>query len=169
MSAVLVVCAANVFRSPLAAGLLAARIPACTFTSAGVRARPGEPMAAPARAVLGQDGFRSRLLTADLVEAADAVVTMTWAELSETARVSPRALPKTVTLGELARAAAGGASGGFGALTAAAVRDRGVVRAEEVPDPRDAEIGRIEATTARITCLVDLVAGALAPDVAGAR
>ncbi|WP_290056348.1 hypothetical protein [Amycolatopsis solani] len=169
MSAVLVVCTANVFRSPLVAGLLTARISGSTFTSAGLRARPGEPMAAPARTALGLDGFRSRQLTADLVDAADAVITMTWAELSETARLSPRALPKAVTLGELARAAAARASGGFATLVADAVRDRGLAHVEEVPDPRDANARRLEDTTARITRLVDVVAETVTADAAGAR
>ncbi|GLY39028.1 hypothetical protein Amsp01_050520 [Amycolatopsis sp. NBRC 101858] len=171
MSAVLVVCTANVFRSPLAAGLLAARVGG-TFSSAGVRARPGEPMAEAARSALAahglaDDGFRSRRLTAELVADAAAVVTMTWAELSETVRLSPRALRKVVTLGEVARAASDGGARGFEDLVAAAVCDRGTVTVQDVPDPRDARL--FAATTARITELVDVVAGALAAGVAGAR
>jgi protein-tyrosine-phosphatase len=77
-------------------------------SSAGIRADPGSPLRPECAAVLAEDAmaaFRSRAVTSHVLAAADAVVAMTTAELSEVLRIRPRSLPYAVTLPELARAA----------------------------------------------------------------
>jgi protein-tyrosine phosphatase len=112
---VLFVCRANECRSTLAEAYFRVALrrheadSRISVSSAGVRAVPGSAMP-PEYVALLDDGtaatFRSRRLTADLVSESDVVVAMTLAELAEVLRLWPRALARTVTLTELARAAA---------------------------------------------------------------
>ncbi|MEU5695945.1 hypothetical protein [Actinosynnema sp. NPDC020468] len=108
---VLVVCTANVYRSRVTEELLRLRLAGAPVDigSAGTRAASGEPVPPCVRTRLRDlgcvvAGMRPpRRLTADLVQTSDVVITLTAAQRSEVLRLVPRALARTVTLGELAR------------------------------------------------------------------
>ncbi|MEN3361309.1 MAG: hypothetical protein V7637_5291 [Mycobacteriales bacterium] len=141
---VLVVCVGNLCRSPLAERLLRAGLAAgldggaarFTVGSAGTEALAGMPMdprAAEIAVDLGADpaGFTARPVTAELVAAADLVLTATRAERAEAVRLHPPAHRYAFTLREFARlvaaaadaaadAAAGAAAAGAAAPDAAA-------------------------------------------------
>lgn len=102
---VLFVCTGNTCRSPmaecwfrhLASGANLAPV------SAGVFATPGAPASELARRLMAEEGlslarFRSRQLTAEMVEAAVAVVTMTEAHRWGVLSLVPTAAEKTRTL-----------------------------------------------------------------------
>jgi protein-tyrosine phosphatase len=112
---VLFVCTGNICRSPIAERLGRACLePAhgaeadlVRIGSAGVAAVVGREMHPDSAAVLrgyGGDpsGFAARRLTAELVEDADLVLTMTRAHIRKVLRVAPRALKRTFTLREAA-------------------------------------------------------------------
>lgn len=115
---VLVVCTANVCRSPSAARLLQRRLDELSatgerwmVTSAGtssVRARMDDNTIAAAR-VLGIDlgDHRARHLDADILrrDGADVVLTMARAHTRDVIGIDPGAWPRTFTLKELARRA----------------------------------------------------------------
>lgn len=115
---ILIVCTANICRSPMAEHLLrtaldrrdraARRI---EVTSAGTRGFDGAPMDPPAAEQLRRLGgdpteFRSRPLTGRLSEQADLILTATRAHRSFVLERVPRALRRTFTLREFAAAAA---------------------------------------------------------------
>lgn len=138
---VLLVCTGNVCRSPAAERVLAARLTGTgvRVVSAGTRAVVGapasEPMGPLVEAAGGTlDGFVARQLTAELVDAADLVLTMTREHRSAVSVLSPAAVRRTTTLREAAHLlrAAGRVPGGW-------VVDR--VRA--VPDTLAATRGRV--------------------------
>ena len=109
----LVVCRANLIRSPLAAGLLRASLKESGRTdlavrSAGLQAEPGAPQ--PEHTVRiaeerGVDLSRHRPVgvTEDLVSGASLVLTMTETQRAAIMRMSPTATARTFTLPELAR------------------------------------------------------------------
>jgi protein-tyrosine phosphatase len=106
----LVVCTANVCRSPVVAGLLAARLgERWVVTSAGVSAiaavadRPTLDVARGAGVDLS--GHRSRRLDRQVLadDGADLVVTMSRAHLRAVVAIDAAAWPRTFTLKELAR------------------------------------------------------------------
>ena len=110
----LVVCTANLCRSPLGERLaragLAARGagPGVEVTSAGSAAREGLPMASHAAAVLaarGADagGFASRRLSGEDVRGADLVLAASREHRAAAVTLFPRASAKTFTAAELAR------------------------------------------------------------------
>lgn len=110
MSTLLVVCTANVCRSPVAAALLARDLAAVgvEVTSAGTEAVPGMPAAPEAVEVVRRElglglEHRSRPLTAALLEQADLVLTMTREQSTLVTAQDPRALRRVFTLRELAR------------------------------------------------------------------
>ena len=82
LKSVLVVCQGNICRSPVAAALLARALPApgVEIRSAGFigpnRPPPAEAVAAASRHGVDLSEHRSRLLTADLVRAADLIIVM---------------------------------------------------------------------------------------------
>jgi protein-tyrosine-phosphatase len=95
-ASILVVCSGNTCRSPLAAALLAARLadePALarvTVTSAGTSAWDGSPASEGSYLVALERGLdlsnhRARMLTAEQVQAADLILTMTGAHASRVA------------------------------------------------------------------------------------
>src|SRR6266487_4367262 len=101
---VLVVCAGNVCRSPLAERLIRARLAAALgggaerflVASAGTEAVAGTPMDQRAAAVarsLGADpdGFRAQPVSADLVAGADLVLTATREHRAAVVRLHPPA------------------------------------------------------------------------------
>lgn len=119
---ILVVCTANICRSPLAAELLRRRLierfgaeaDDVEVTSAGVRALVGDPMdpyaaALLAEATTGPDGtpaaqpFAARQVDERLVGEADLVLTMTREHRRSVVQLVPAAQRRTFTLRELAR------------------------------------------------------------------
>jgi protein-tyrosine phosphatase len=123
MFELLFVCTGNICRSPTAHLIAASRLPGERFRvrSAGTYGLHGYPVEPAAARLLEQQGiacdaFAATRLDADLVEAADLVLTMTREHRTAVVTVAPRALPRTFTLREFARLVAG---------------------AEPVDDPRD--------------------------------
>ena len=110
---VLFVCTANICRSPfmeLLARELAGPDAAVEFASAGTHGFRDHPMdevmagtLAP-RGIDGADGFRSRALTADLVEQADLVLTAEAAHRTFILDDHPGSFRKVFTLGQFAEA-----------------------------------------------------------------
>lgn len=111
MPSVVVVCTANVCRSPLAARTLAraldgSALGAVEVTSAGTRALEGQPMCVVSAEDLDDgDGayaaeHRARQLTGDLVREADLVLTMEREQRSEAVRAAPGSQAKVFTLRE---------------------------------------------------------------------
>lgn len=112
---VLFVCVGNMCRSPLAAGLLRARLhqrlgpaaAAFAVNSAGIAARDGAPMdplaAAELRRLGGDpDGFTATRLEAVRAESAGLVLTMTQALRSMVLQEAPVTFRRTFTLAEFA-------------------------------------------------------------------
>jgi protein-tyrosine phosphatase len=110
---IVVVCHANVCRSPMAAALLRARLSAigvdATVSSAGLL-EPGHPAAAFVSEVMQDRGIdtddhRSAQINAALVGDADMVLTMERAQLREVVLSFPPAFPHCYTLKEIVRRA----------------------------------------------------------------
>jgi protein-tyrosine phosphatase len=110
---VLMVCTANICRSPMAEAMLRRRLDGgVTVASAGVYGHDGSPMApgsVAALAALGiaDDGHRGRLLTPAMVGDADLVLTMEESHREAILTRSPEARPRTFALREFARLAGG--------------------------------------------------------------
>ena len=110
MPSVLVVCAANVCRSPLAARTLAralegSALGAVEVTSAGTRALEGQPMCDVSAEELDSGDaaeHRARQLTGDLVREADLVLTMEREQRCAAVRSAPGSQAKVFTLREAA-------------------------------------------------------------------
>jgi protein-tyrosine phosphatase len=106
---VLVVCTANVARSPLFAAMLQARLGAAArVTSAGVRAREGAPAAEGSHVLAEQrgldlDGHRSRPVVPELVTGSELVLTMSERQRDRCSPLAPRAASKVFTVREFAR------------------------------------------------------------------
>lgn len=114
---VLVVCTANICRSPTAAGLLAARLgPTVEVVSRGVRAMRGAPMCARSAdwlatgwtdsAPLVHPPHASAPLTVDDVRAATVILTASPEHRSAVVSLRPSAQVRTFTLAQAARIAA---------------------------------------------------------------
>lgn len=160
-SRILVVCTANVCRSPMVAAMLASRLDPDRFEvhSAGVRAPAGRPMDADSAAQLRRLGVpvpttTSRQLDAALVAQADLVLTATRAHRADVLDLHPRALRRTFTVREFAALCRVVDGDDLPALVAAAAaaRTRG---------PRDADLrDPIGASTEVHTEVADLAAEA---------
>ena len=106
-----VVCTANLSRSPMAAALLAAALgPAAHVSSAGVEATPGRPAAPDAVRAMADRGLdivdhRSRPLDPATIAATDVVLTMTRAHARDVAVAHAGSFGRTFTLKELVRRA----------------------------------------------------------------
>jgi len=172
---VLVLCTANVCRSPLGAALLDRLASeqlspgAVEVLSAGTHARPGEPAAGEtariaARWQVDLSGHRARPMTRDLVAGADLVLAMEDAHRVAALQLVPSALPRAFTWLELARLAPevgpvqgrAGSRDRLASVARAAHRARPWVRAatdgEDVADP----VGRSSRHFKRMaTTLVD--------------
>lgn len=88
VSSVLVVCAGNICRSPMAEALLRVRVPWLVVRSAGLCALAGQPAEPHAIAVLGQRGIdltahRSRAVSAALCSESDLILVMERAQKTE--------------------------------------------------------------------------------------
>lgn len=107
------VCTGNVCRSPFIERLLQAQLPASVeVSSAGTGALVGHPIDPGSLAQLERLGvvsgpFAARQLTPDLISTADLVVTATRDHRAAVARLQPRAMSITFTLGDLADLAQG--------------------------------------------------------------
>ncbi|TGA92457.1 low molecular weight phosphatase family protein [Streptomyces sp. MZ04] len=143
---VLFVCTGNTYRSPLAERLLAARLGPGTgvrVASAGTEAPWGDTMDPATRSVLmglggDAEGFRPRLLTAELVAGASLVLGLERRHREAAVRLVPVALRRCFTLKEFVRLAEGDAGPGQGIdVVARAVARRGTVCA---PRPADDDI-----------------------------
>ncbi len=108
----LCVCTGNICRSPAVEALLRRELDeSVVVTSAGTRGLVDAPVHEPMARLLAADridasAFRSRPLTADAVQSADLVLTLTAQHRSEVLELEPLALRRTLSLGELARLAA---------------------------------------------------------------
>jgi protein-tyrosine phosphatase len=106
---VLVICTANVARSPLFAAMLAHRLDdEVTVSSAGVRAREGDPAAEGSVRLAEQRGLdlsshRSRPVSAELVDAAGLVLTMSERQRDACAPMAAGAASRIYTVREFAR------------------------------------------------------------------
>ncbi len=171
---VLFVCTANICRSPymqLAAQARAAD--GIVFTSAGTHGRQDHPMNPPMAAALLRhhpdlatdlDGFRSRLLTRQLVEDADLVVTAEASHRTFVLEEVPGAFRKTFTLGQLAEALGRQPAGLDRAalLTALGERRGTATPALDVSDPYGRGDEACEACATRVDALLDVVVPRLA-------
>lgn len=106
----LVVCAANVCRSPFAAFLLGRALPDIDVASVGVTARAGDPLCRftkeridelPGGAEFANSHVSTRL-DAESIDRADLILTASEAERSAVATLAPASRPKTFTLVEAA-------------------------------------------------------------------
>lgn len=175
----LVVCRANLIRSPLAAGLLRRRMaagggPAHDVASAGLHAaageRPDHHTVALARGWgLDLATHDARRATAAVVAAASLVLTMTEEQRSGVVRLAPALTGRTFTLLELVRLLA--ADGGRGPLLDGSLADLAVrahrrrpltARAaapEDVPDPVGRGPDRLREVADRLASACDRLAG----------
>lgn len=117
---VLMVCTANLCRSPMAERLLQHRVDVVglgwSIRSAGTRALPDQPMHEQAARALARRGihtgdWRSRLLDADLVREADLILTSTAAHRGAVVMLEPRALGRTFPILQFSRLVAAAAIG----------------------------------------------------------
>jgi protein-tyrosine phosphatase len=107
---ILVVCTANVCRSPATAALLARGLPGVQVVSRGVEAQNGRPACAATARAVGKLGIslqqhRSALLTADDVRASTLVLTATRWHRASVLDLWPPASVRTHTLAAAARGA----------------------------------------------------------------
>ena len=106
---ILFVCTANICRSAYAEVVARSLVPdgSLEFSSAGVHGWRDHPleeeMAAVLPAGVSADGFRSRPLTAAMVERADLVLTMEADQRTRLLQEHPAAFRKVFTLGQAAR------------------------------------------------------------------
>lgn len=106
---ILVVCTGNVCRSPYIEERLRNALKDCgvEVTSAGTHALVGQPMHRGSKAQLtavggGEERFRARQLTSEMVAEADLILAAAREHRSAAARTRPSALRKALTLRDLA-------------------------------------------------------------------
>lgn len=185
----LLVCTANVIRSPLAAAMLRrtlTELPAqapLEVGSAGVAARSGQPAAPEVVEIAGRVGLdlsrhRARPVTAGLLARNSLVLTMTEAHRAELMRLLPSALPRTFTLREFIRLTrvggdrglVGGAASDADAPVMSAIAQlahqarpltAAPVVAEDVSDPIGGPMVEFEQTAALLDELTKAVAARL--------
>lgn len=102
---ILVVCAGNICRSPVAEAMLRALLPEKQFSSAGLGARVGEGIDPKARqlaeaARLKVAEHSAKQLTFEMLQAADLILVMSDSQRRAVAEISPTALGKTMRLGQ---------------------------------------------------------------------
>ena len=102
---VLVVCAGNVCRSPLAEAMLRRALPAKQVSSAGLGALVGQNVDPTARELAEADGLnvsahRARQLSSGMLAEADLVLVMSPGQRRAVGDLAPEALGKTMLLGK---------------------------------------------------------------------
>jgi len=186
VSAILVLCTANVCRSVMAQALLSARLAArgvpVPVASAGLagNGRPPPPEVISVMSARGIDvsGHRSRVVTADDLAAADLILGLAREHVRHAAVLRPDAWPRAFTIRELARRGrqAGARTPGeplAGWLTrAAGERGRpdllGSRPADDVADPVGGPLRGYQATAALLDQLTRDLAGLGWPGPPGA-
>jgi protein-tyrosine phosphatase len=180
MDRVLVVCTANLVRSPVAEAALKAwaqraERPDVEFSSAGVAAVEGRPVPAPlVQAIrpffLNLYPHRSRRVTRELVREATLVLAMTEAQREALQALLPSATSRVFTLCEFARLTSAvppvsSANGGWAALVGAAHRERprrpSPEAPEDVADPYGGSVKQYQACIKEIVGLVDQITARL--------
>lgn len=187
----LVVCHANLCRSPMAerliraslAGQLGGEAARFDVISAGTHAWTNQPMHPLAAEVLRENsvdesGFRSRRLTEGLVNRADLILTATRQQRSDCVVLDPSAVRSTFTIPQFGRYAAAMRPYSLTAVwppqrrlrvmieQVAVVRgDLPVVRGEDedLPDPVRSPIAAFRRCAAEIQSVVDVMVGLIAP------
>jgi protein-tyrosine phosphatase len=103
-NAILVICTANICRSPLGERLLRHRLPHKTIASAGMVARAGQSVDPDVKRVadrhkLSLDGHQSQQFTAALSAQYDLILVMEKLHLKHIAHIAPEARSKSMLLG----------------------------------------------------------------------
>ena len=102
---ILVVCAGNICRSPVAEAMLRRALPTKQCSSAGLGALVGHGAEPTARALAEADGLdmashEARQLTVAMLQEADLVLVMSDGQRRAVADLAPETLGKTMTLGK---------------------------------------------------------------------
>ena len=105
LETILMVCEANMCRSPMAQRIMAHRMPGKRVTSAGVSALCGRPADAAVIRLMREHGYDmtdhvTAALTVDLARSADLILTMTSSQRSRIERALPFTRGKVYRLGE---------------------------------------------------------------------
>lgn len=167
---VLFVCVGNRCRSPLAERLLRTRLGAGSgieVVSAGTEAAPGWPIEPPTAVELerlGGDagGFTSTPLTAQLVDSADLVVTMSRDLRTEVIALSPRAMRRAFVLAELAAIWTAHPPERLESAATDAARHRSAgAGTADVPDPMGQPAAAHRAVADQVAADVEVIARAL--------
>lgn len=163
---ILVVCTANVCRSPMVAAMLGARLAGHRFTveSAGVRAPEGRAMDSDSAAQLSNRGVpvptsAARQLTPEMVASADLVLTATRAHRADVLDLNPRSLRRTFTVLEFAALVDLVAADDFDGLLRGAVAARS--QGPQSADLRD-PIGHPPEVHAEVADLADAAVATIA-------
>jgi protein-tyrosine-phosphatase len=153
---ILMVCTANICRSPLMEILFRSRLDEERFevASAGVlgfNKKPMDTMSAMEALRMGLDPFefRSRALTPDLLDMASLVLTATRDHRAEALEMNPQALRRAFTLTEFAQLVQGVEGSDVAELVRAASTGRGAIQqTPDLPDPygRAPDVHRLTAT-----------------------
>ncbi|MBS9404054.1 low molecular weight phosphotyrosine protein phosphatase [Halomonas sp. TRM85114] len=101
---ILIVCAGNICRSPVAAAMLARLLPEREIASAGLGALEGHEVAPQARRLAEADGLdvsahRARQLRSEMLTAHDLILVMSEGQRRAVGDLAPEALGKTLLLG----------------------------------------------------------------------
>ncbi|WP_051167448.1 low molecular weight phosphatase family protein [Actinoplanes sp. N902-109] len=178
MGTVLIVCQANLCRSPMAE-LLTRRAfagraggEAVTVASAGTHAWTNRPMHPYAQQVLQErdidpSGFRARQLSAEAVRTAGIVLTATRRHRAACVELEPAAVRRTFTIRQFARYA-GALTPGPGdlleriELVRAAV-PVGAAADDDLADPVDHPVDAFRRCAAYLASVSDLLAGLMTP------
>ena len=101
---ILVLCTGNICRSPVAAAMMAARLPEKHIETAGLNAMEGHVVEPKARALAEAHGLdvsahRARQVNMDILQGADLVLVMSDGQRLAVGQLDPAALGKTMLLG----------------------------------------------------------------------
>ncbi|MCZ2819107.1 hypothetical protein O2V63_02045 [Modestobacter sp. VKM Ac-2977] len=145
--AVLLVCTANICRSPAAEALLRAELAAADdveVASAGLTARVGSAIAPEMANALAVPvtGFQARQVTSEVVGGADLVLTMTREQRAALVALVPAAVRRTFTLKEFAALVA--LAAGRARVSGASTRQRLSSATAEAPRFRSARVAGAE-------------------------